>query len=202
MQFQIAFPEPTALTIRNGRRFSDKAYVRFCEANPDLRIERTAEGEIFIVPPAGWESDDRDAEVITQLRVWAKKDGRGSSCGSSVQFFLPDGSALSPDAAWVSNESRERISPDQRKKFPRFAPEFVVEVLSPSDRLNKAKKKMEQWIANGVQLGWLIDGDAQTVYIYQPNQPVETRKGILKLAGRGPVKGFVLQLRAIWDGLK
>jgi Uma2 family endonuclease len=181
---------------------SDKAYLDFCEAHPDLRTERTSEGEIVIVPPAGYESDDRNAEVIAQLRIWAKKDGRGRASGATAQFFLPDGSALSPDAPWVSNESRRRMSEEEIKKFPYLCPEFVIEVRSPTDRLAKAKAKMEQWIANGAQLAWLIDADAQTVYVYQPSQPVETRKGILKLAGKGPVKGFVLQLRTIWEGLK
>jgi Uma2 family endonuclease len=181
---------------------SDKAYLDFCEAHPDLRIERTAEGEIVIVPPAGYESDDRNAEVIAQLRIWAKKDGRGRASAATTQFFLPDGSALSPDAAWVSYESLGRTSREEKKRFLHLCPEFVIEVLSPTDRLNKTQAKMEQWIANGAQLAWLIDGDAQTAYVYQPNQPVETRKGILKLAGKGPVKGFVLQLRTIWEGLK
>jgi Uma2 family endonuclease len=181
---------------------SDKAYLEFCEADPDLRTERTAEGEIVIVPPAGYESDYRNTDVVAQLVVWAKKEGRGKASGPTAQFFLPDGSALSADAAWVSFESLNRTSPEERRRFPHLCPEFVIEILSPSDRLNQAKAKMEQWIANGAQLAWIIDGDAQTAYVYQPNQPVETRKGILKLAGKGPVKGFVLQLPAIWEGLK
>jgi Uma2 family endonuclease len=181
---------------------SDESYFAFCETNPDLRVERTAEGEIVIVPPAGFESDDRNAEVVAQLRSWAKHDGRGRASGPTAQFFLPDGSALSPDAAWVSNESRKRISERERKGFPYLCPEFVIEILSPSDRLNSAKAKMERWIANGAQLAWLIDGDAETVHIYQKDKPVETRRGILKLTGKGPVKGFTLQLRTIWDGLK
>lgn len=199
MQTLVALPElPVRLAYD---RLSDKAYLKFCEANPNLNIERTAEGEIVIVPPAGGESDYRNADAIIQLGNWALADGRGKTFGSSVQFLLPDGSALSPDAAWVSNDALERLPRQQRKEFLRLCPEFVIEVLSPSDRLKKAQAKMEQWIANGVQLAWLIDGDAETVYVYQKDRPVETRRGILKLAGKGPVKGFVLQLRAIWDGL-
>ena len=190
------------LVIPDGREYSDREYLDFCEANPDLRVERNAEGEIIIVPPAGGESDYRNANAARQLGNWAMKNGGGKAFGSSVQFFLPDGSALSPDAAWVSNDALSRLSHQQRREFLRLCPEFVVEVRSPSDRLTRAKAKMEQWIANGVQLAWLIDGDAEMVYIYQKDQPVETRKGILKLAGKGPVKGFTLQLRTIWDGLK
>jgi Uma2 family endonuclease len=165
-------------------------------------VELSAEGEIVIMPPAGGESDYRGVEMVGELRAWAKKDGRGKPFGPSAQFFLPDGSGLSPDAAWVSNESLTNISHEQRQKLLPLTPEFVVEILSPSDRLPAAKRKMEQWISNGVQLAWLIDGDKETVHIYRSNRPAETRRGILKLAGEGPVKGFVLQLRPIWQGLK
>jgi Uma2 family endonuclease len=202
MQVHVAMPPLSVLVIRNGREYSDNAYLEFCEANPDLLVERNAEGEIIIVPPAGGESDYRNANAVMQLSKWAMRDGRGKAFGSSVQFFLPDGSALSPDAAWVSNDALTRLTHQQRKEFLRLCPEFVIEVRSPSDRLSRVKAKMEQWIANGAQLAWLIDGDAETVYIYQKDQPVKTRRGILKLAGKGPVKGFTLQLRTIWDGLK
>ncbi len=181
---------------------SDKAYLAFCRANPDLWIERTAEGDVEIMPVAGAEADHRNVEVIAALVRWAQKDGRGKVSGPTAQFFLSDGSALSPDAAWVSNDALRRTSLYERKTLPYLCPEFVVEVFPTNDRLGRVKGKMEQWIANGVQLAWLIDGDAETVYIYAKDRPVETRRGILKLAGKGPVKGFTLQLRTIWDGLK
>ena len=193
---------PVALHPSSKQQSSDESYFAFCEANPDLRVERTAVGEIVVVPPAGFESDDRNTEVVAQLRIWAKNDGRGRASGPTAQFFLLDGSALSPDAAWVSNELRKRMSERERKGFPYLCPEFVIEVLSPTDRLRKARQKMERWIANAAPLAWLIDGDAETVYIYEKDKPVETRGGILKLAGKGPVKGFTLKLRTIWDGLK
>jgi Uma2 family endonuclease len=200
----ITFPEPVSGLAFWGpgrERLSDEDYWAFCEANPDLRVERTAKGEIVIMPPAGGESDDQSAEVIMQLRSWAWKDGRGRGLGSSVQFFLPDGSGLSPDAAWVSNQSLSRLTKQQRRKFLRLTPEFIVEVLSPSDDLKDAKAKMEQWIANGVELGWLIDGDAETVYVYRKGRRPIARRHIRELAGEGPVAGFVLNLAPIWAGL-
>src|ERR1700688_2523465 len=205
MQAHVALPKSrtplrSPLSRTPIKLRSDEAYFQFCQENPDLRFERTAEGEIVIVPPAGYESDYQSGEVHAQLRNWAKKDGCGTASSSSTEFILPDGSALSPDAAWVSDESLQRFSREQRRKFLPLCPEFVVEVLSPSDRLKAAQKKMEQWIANGAQLAWLIDGDKETVYIYRPHQAVETRRGIPKLAGEGPVKGFVLQLSSIWKG--
>jgi Uma2 family endonuclease len=141
-------------------------------------------------------------KVAGQLDAWAEVDGRGETFESSAQFILPDGSALSPDASWVSHKSLAKLSHTQRRSFPRFAPEFVVEVMSPSDRLKAAREKMEQWIANGVQLAWLIDGDAQVVYVYRKGQSPKIKRGIQQLAGEGPVEGFVLQLKSIWKGLR
>ena len=139
--------------------------------------------------------------VGRELSFWAEKDGRGKGFGPSVQFFLPDGSGLSPDAAWVSNESLNRLTKQERKKFLRLSPEFVVEVLSPSDNLREAKAKMELWIANGVHLAWLIDGDAETVHVYRKGHAPRIRRRIPELAGEGPVAGFLLNLKPIWEGL-
>ena len=195
--------EVSRLTLRFDPedRWSDEQYWAFCEANPDLNVERTAQGEIVIVPPASGESDNRNAKAIVALGIWSERDGRGEYFGSSVHFLLPDGAGLSPDAAWASKESLRHLTKSDRRKYLRLSPEFVIEVLSPSDRLSRAKKKMENWIRNGVQLGWLIDGDAQTVYIYRAGQAPEARRGIQKLAGEGPVAGFVLDLTPIWRGL-
>jgi Uma2 family endonuclease len=199
----VALPEsvPVTLSDYSGEKFSDAAYLAFCRANPNLRVERTAEGEILIVPPAGFESSNRNTKVTAQLDKWAEEDGRGKASDSSAQFMLDDGSALSPDAAWVSNVSLRSLSRQKRKEFLPLCPEFVVEVMSPSDRLKQAKAKMEQWIRNGAQLAWLIDGDAQTVYVYRKGHAAKAHRGIAKLAGEGPVEGFVLQLAAIWKGL-
>lgn len=185
----------------DGHKLTDEEYWDFCAANQDLHIERTAEGEIVIAPPAGGESDFRNLEVAGELRAWAKRDGRGKAFGPSVQYFLPDGSGFSPDASWVSNENLSRLSEEDKKKFLRLTPEFVIEVLSPTDRLKKLQAKMETYIANGVALGWLIDGDAETVYVYQPGKPMETVQGASEIRGSGPVEGFVLDLGPIWEGL-
>jgi Uma2 family endonuclease len=201
---QLTLPErgvSVKLSFDTPQKLPLSAYLAFCRANPDLRVERTAEGEIVIMPPAGGEGSYRSGDVFGQLRSWAAKDGRGKAFDSSAEFILPDGSALSPDASWVSNDGLQRLSREQRREFLRLCPEFVVEAMSPSDRLKTVQAKMETWIANGVQLGWLIDGDAKTVHIYRKNRPPEVRRGILKLAGEGPVKGFVLRLSAIWKGL-
>ena len=190
---RLAFPR---------RPMSDDEFYEFCTANPDFAFERTAEGEIIIVPPAGWESSYQSGDAYRQLANWAISDRRGKASDSSSEFVLPTGAALSPDAAWVSDRRRMRLSKDQRRKFPPVTPEFIIEVMSPSDRLKDAKKKMEEWMRGGVELGWLIQADRKTVYIYRAGQPEpEKRTGIKKLKGEGPMAGFELDLTDIWAGL-
>ena len=157
---QVLIPDealPATLKVNPERPMTDHQYFKFCIANPSVRFERTAEGEIVIVPPAGFESDRQNLAVAAQLHSWATKDGRGSASGPTAEFILPTRAALSPDAAWTSNEQLSRLSKDQRRKFPPVCPEFVIEVMSPSDRLKTAQKKMEEWIRAGVQLAGLYN---------------------------------------------
>ena len=201
---RIALPElnaPATLILDQEDRLTDDEYFAFCVANPDLNVERTAEGDIVIVPPPGGESDFRNVSVILALGQWARMDGRGKAFGPSVHFLLPDGSGRSPDAAWVSNDRLSLLSKQERRQFLRIVPEFVVEVLSPSDRLAAAQKKMRLWMANGVELGWLIDGDARRVYIYRGTAEPRLAADAESIAGEGPVYGFILQLGEIWEGL-
>jgi Uma2 family endonuclease len=200
----MALPEmESPILLRNCSNcgFSDEAFLEFCRVNPDLRIERNAQGEIIVMPPAGLESSGRNADVTAQLVLWAVRDGRGRAFDSSAGFRLADGSILSPDAPWISHEALSRFSAEQLKEFFQLCPEFLVEVRSPSDRLAECKRKMELWMANGAQLAWLIDGDARTVYVYRRDRTPEMCPNINELAGEGPVAGFVLQLDGIWRGL-
>jgi Uma2 family endonuclease len=205
MNMQFVLPDevlPAKLTLNPELRMNDDEYYEFCMANADVRFERTEEGEIIIVPPAGGESDYQSTEVIGQLREWAKRDGRGKAFGASVEFILPSRAALSPDAAWVSNLRLSQLSKDQRRTFLAVSPEFVVEVMSPSDRLRTAKKKMETWIRGGVELAWLIQPDEKTVYVYRSGQKEPAQQtGITRLAGEGPVAEFELDLTDVWAGL-
>jgi Uma2 family endonuclease len=205
MNMQVVLPDealPAKLTLNPDLQMNDDEYYEFCMANADVRFERTEEGEIIIVPPAGVESDHQSLDVARQLYNWAERDGRGQAFGATAEFILSNRAALSPDAAWVSNLRLAEVSREQRRKFPPVSPEFVVEVMSPSDRLRTAKKKMETWITGGVELGWLIHPDDKTVYVYRSGQNEPTQQtGIAKLAGEGPVAGFELDLRHVWAGL-
>jgi Uma2 family endonuclease len=201
---QIALPDlntPATLILDREHRLTDEEYFAFCVANPDLNVERTREGEIVIVPPHGGESDFRTLEAGGILREWAKRDGRGKPFGSSAQFLLPDGSGLSPDAAWISNERLATLSKGERRQFLRLIPEFVIEVMSPSDCIAAAQKKMRLWAANGVELGWLIDADNRCVYVYRGTAEPRLVNNAESIAGEGPVEGFVLPLGEIWAGL-
>ena len=178
---------------------SDDEYYDFCAANPDLRIERTSEGEIEIMPPTGFESGYRNNGISAQLYVWAEADGRGLAVDSNTEYLLPDGSARSPDASWVHRSRLAGLSSEQKRKFAPICPDFVVELMSPSDRLSRVQAKMHQWIDNGAQLAWLIDPDCRTVYIYRPGQPPEQLIGPMEVRGEHPVDGFVLALGRIFD---
>ena len=208
---RVELPEqtlPAKITLNPESPMNDDEYYEFCMANPGLRCERTAQGEIVIVPPAGYESDYRNATIVEQLGQWARRDGRGRVSGPTAEFILPTGAALSPDAAWVSNGRIASLTKAQRRKFPQVCPEFVIEVMSPSDRLKSAKEKMAEWMRGGVDLGWLIDGDERTVYVYRGVQvgqsasaEPEVLTGLPRIAGEGPVAGFELDLTDIWAGV-
>ena len=199
---EVSESDELSLVFNYGDGLSLPQYLAFCRANPGLRCERTAEGEVVIVPPAGGEGAYRSMKAAAQLDRWAEEDGRGLAFDSSVEFLLPDGSGLSPDASWVARETLHQLSHDQRREFLRLSPEFIIDVMSPTDRLKPARAKMERWIANGVQLAWLIDGDNETVYVYRKGRNPMTRRGLQELAGEGPVKGFRVKLAVIWRGLR
>jgi len=181
------------------RRLSPEEFFAFCQENEGWQIEQTADGEIEVMPPAGIDSGDENAEIIAQLRLWAKRDGRGIGFDSNTGFVLPNGATRSPDAAWVSRAARERLSPEERKAFPRLCPEFVIELASPSDSLPRLKRKMREWIENGAQLAWLIDPRSRTAWVYRANSDPLMVENPDRLCGEGPVEGFVLDLHEVWD---
>ncbi|WP_201987196.1 Uma2 family endonuclease [Hymenobacter rubidus] len=178
--------------------FSDEDFFQFCQRNPDLRIERTANHEIIIMPPAGFESSSASASSVGLLFVWFLKSRLGRVLESSVGYTLPDGAVLSPDASWVSPERLATVTPEQLQKFPSLCPDFIIEVKSPSDRIPTLQAKMEQWLNNGVRLGFLLDTETETAYVYRPNHRVEIVQGFEnELSGEPVLSGFRLDLREI-----
>lgn len=180
------------------RRICQDEFYDLCVANPDLRMELTANGKIIVIPPTGGETSYRNSDLTAQLHNWARRDKRGCAFDSNAEYLLPDGSALSPDASWVKRETLASLTREQKRKFPPVAPDFVIELVSPSDRLSVARKKMQAWISNGVKLGWLLDPDRRTVYIYRPRHEPEKLVAPPVLKGEAPVTGFILDLAEIW----
>jgi Uma2 family endonuclease len=201
---QVVLPDVetrATFKIQAERPMDDEEYFAFCAKNAELRIERDANGEIVIMPPAGFETGYRNNELSRQLGNWARADGRGIALDSNTEYVLPSGAALSPDASWVLKSRLASFSKEQKKRFLPLCPDFVVELTSPTDRLARVRAKMREWIDNGAQLGWLIDADRRVVYVYRPNRQPEKLVGIEEIAGVGPVKGFRLELGEIWKGV-
>jgi Uma2 family endonuclease len=187
--------------VREDRPLSDEEFFDFCMKNPDLRIERRTNGEIVIMPASGMETGYRNNDLSAQLRVWAKTDGRGACFDSNTDFILPSGAAFAPDASWVLKTRLASLTKQEKAQFGRLCPDFVVELKSPSDRLSSLKSKLEEWMANGAQLGWLIVPEKRTVYVFRPGADSEELSDIEFIAGEGPVSGFRLELADIWRGL-
>jgi Uma2 family endonuclease len=202
---ELVLPDIEALAsarIEMERPMTDEEFWCYCSCLPDnLRAEREPNGDIVIMPPAGGESSNRNSDLTAQLAVWAKRDGRGRAFDSNTNFILPNGAARGPDAAWISNSRVATLTTEQKRRFLPLCPDFVVELKSPSDRLPRLKAKMEEWIENGAQLGWLIDPDTRTIYIYRPAKRPEELKDADSITGEGPVAGFVLDLCPIWRSL-
>lgn len=176
------------------RRLSDSEFFEFCHLNGDLRIERTSEGDIIVMPPTGSESGNQDFELTSQFGIWVKKDGRGKGFGSSTGFTLPNGAVRSPDLAWIRNDRWNALSTKEQKVFAPICPDFVVELRSPTDRLSYVQDKMQEYRENGAQLGWLVDPLEHTVHIYRPEQKIEILKEPQTVSGDPLLPGFTLNL--------
>ncbi|MCC5613650.1 Uma2 family endonuclease [Nostoc sp. CHAB 5836] len=175
---------------------TDDQFFQLCQNNRDLRLERTAEGELIIMPPTGWESGNRNSKLTQRLGNWTDADGKGLAFDSSTGFKLPNGANRSPDASWVSRKRLAALNPDPAKFLP-MAPDFAVELRSASDSLKTVQQKMQEYIDNGVRLGWLIDPQNQRVEIYRPGKDVEVLQSPTSLSGEDVLPGFVLDLAQI-----
>lgn len=174
---------------------TDEEFVRFCEDNPDLRIERNSNLEIIIMSPVSTLSSLYSSEIFGQLSAWNRNDAKGLVFDSSVGFTLPDRSVLSPDASWLSKEKWALLPKEERDKFAAVCPEFVIEVRSKTDSLEELKSKMISWIKNGAELAWLIDPRQEICYLYNKTGAIKQVNGFdQKIKGEGPVSGFELDL--------
>jgi Uma2 family endonuclease len=192
--------QPVGATLKlppHITNLTDDQFFQFCAVNRKLRIERTAEGNIIIMSPTGGQTSRRNAEINWQLVNWAKQDGTGVVFESNAEFRLPNGASRSPDASWVLKSRWDALSESDREKFPPLCPDFVVELLSPSDNVAEIKLKMEEYVANGARLGWLIDPKGKRVWVYT-SAGIQIIEQPRDLSGDPILPGFTLDLTVIF----
>ncbi len=173
---------------------TDDQFYQICQNNRELKFERNAKGELIIMPPVGGDSGNREADLIIDLGIWNRQTGLGYTFSSSTIFRLPNGADRSPDAAWIQRQRYEALTPEQRRKFPPIAPDFVIELRSATDDLQSLQEKMREYLDAGVRSGWLINPQDQQVEIYRLGQEVEVINLPTELSGEEVLPGFTLNL--------
>lgn len=189
----IRFPQNLALYV------TQEQFAALATVNRDLRLERTAKGELIANPPTGWQTGEYNSKISGELYIWWRNANEpGKIFDSSTGFVLPNGAIRSPDACWVSQQRWNALVPEQKDTFPQICPDFVVELRSASDNLSSLQGKMREYIENGAQLGWSIDPQNRRVEIYRPQSPVEVLENPTELSGEEILPGFRLNLQRIW----
>jgi Uma2 family endonuclease len=179
-------------------KMTNEQFYAFCQTNQDLRIERTASGEVIIMPPAFSDTGNRNFKAALKLGVWAEQDGTGEGFDSSSGFTLPSGATRSPDAAWIRSDRWDQLSEAQKASFAPICPDFVIELRSASDTLISLQDKLQEYIENGAQLGLLIDRKSRTVHLYRPKRSPEILENPDAVSCNPELPGFTLQMAKIW----
>ncbi len=191
----------TAYTINLSSvcQMTDEQFYQLCCNNPDLKFERNATGELIVISPTGGETGNRNIEIAGDFVIWNRQNKIGKLFDSSTCFKLPNGANRSPDIAWIQQERWDKLTPEDQEKFPPIAPDFVLELMSPSDTLKATKAKMQEYIENQVRLGWLIERKNRYVEIYRLGKSVEVLNSPTILSGEDVLPGFGLDLKIVWD---
>lgn len=189
----------TILKLEPVIALSESQFFSLCQQNPDLKFERSYQGELIIMPPTGGETGRKNAELIADFIIWNRQSKLGIVFDSSTCFRLPKGGDRSPDVSWLKKERWDSLTPEQQRKFPPLCPDFVLELLSPSDNLSFTQAKMQEYQANGVQLGWLLNPQDQQVEIYRLGYPVEILFRPSELSGENVLPNFVLNIAWLWQ---
>jgi Uma2 family endonuclease len=179
-------------------QMSDEQFYQLCRSNPDLKFERNAQGELVIMSPTGGVTGNRNFEIGLDFGIWNRREKLGLCFDSSTCFKLPNGADRSPDVAWITNDRWNALTLEQQGKFPPIAPDFVLELMSPTDSLTQTQAKLQEYMANGVQLGWLLYRKNRHVEIYRPNQLVEVLQNPTMLFGEAVLPGFELDMAIVW----
>lgn len=187
---------PATLTVPT---MTDQQFADFCAEHPNLLFEMTAEGELIVMPPNFSTASLQNREILGQLDRWATADGQGFVIDSSGGYVLPSGARRSPDASWTPKDLVRQLPPESRDTYWHLCPAFVIELRSKTDRLPPLRQKMQEYLDNGAQLGWLIDPLSCSVEVFRPNREPELLTEIDTVSGEGPVAGFILHLRLVWE---
>ncbi|MDJ1183343.1 Uma2 family endonuclease [Roseofilum casamattae] len=177
---------------------TQEQFVALAASNRELRLERTAEGELIVNPPTGWETGKRNVSILKQLGYWHDNYQEGEMFESSTGFILPNGATISPDACWVSPERWDALTAEEKGTFPQICPDFVVELRSKSDTLKSLQGKMQEYMENGAKLGWLIDPQHRTVEVYRAGVETQVLSNPAELSGEDVLPSFVLDMRRVW----
>ena len=197
---QPPIPMTIPLTLPRSGTFSDQELVEFCAENPDTSIERDEHGRISIdMSPSYILTSSNNSELTTEIGLWNRKTKAGKVIDSNGGFFLRDRSMRAPDVAWIWRERWDALSEGEKKSIPYLVPDFVIELLSETDRLKKTQKKMEKWIKNGVRLAWLVNTRRQQTEICRPGQPAEIQPFSATLSGETVLEGFETVLADILE---
>jgi len=187
-----------AINLNPIIQLTDNQFYQLCRENPEVKFERNAAGELLIMPPTGGETGNCNSEINADFVIWNRQTQLGKVFDSSTCFKLPNGANRSPDVAWISKDRWNALTPEEQEKFPEIAPDFVLELMSPSDSLRETQAKKQEYIDNGVKLGWLINPKMRQVEIYRLGQPVEILASPQQLSGEDVLPGFILNLQIIW----
>lgn len=177
----------------------DDEFLKLSRENQDLQIEMTKDGDLIIMPGTGGLTGNRNARIIARAVIWAEKDGTGLCFDSDTIFRLPNGAKKLPAFSWVKNEKWNALTQEEKEKILPFAPDFLIELRSPTDSLADLQAKMQEYVENKVSLGWLIDPQSKKVYVYRPNKQVEVLVNPTEISGEPLLKGFTLKLKGIWE---
>ena len=189
----------STLTVKfDSFQLSNEQFYQLCQDNRDLRFERSCQGDLVIMSPTGGETSNRNIEIAYQLQAWSRQNKLGIAFDSSGGFKLPNDADRSPDAAWLPLKKWNKLTPEERQGFIPLCPDFVIELRSKSDRLKSLQNKMQEYLENGTQLGWLINRHDRQVEIYRQGQAVEILENPSQLSGENVLQGFILDLTPVW----
>ncbi len=177
---------------------TEEKFYQLCVNNHNLRFERNHQGDLIIMTPVGDISSNRNAGIIAQLWFWNSQTKSGIVFDSSAGFILPNGAIRSPDASWITLTKWQQIPNEEKEKFACVCPDFVIELMSPSDNLQETQEKMIEYQENGAKLGWLINPKVKQVEVYRQNKDMEKLDKPLILSGENLLVDFILNLEIIW----